>query len=127
MSCPWCKNPFAPEEFKHHKSCKEFDRELRENKMKIRDDVERLKQEVYANKDNHAEKHSGRHRSADAGGMTKQMKKKKDKLDPRCTGRLAPVACNVFMNVFYAGRYARCGTCACSTLHLVQVHCTPRV
>ena len=58
-------------------------------------------------------KHSGRHRSADAGGMTKQMKKKKDKLDPRCTGRLAPVACKVFMNVLYAGSYARCDVIRC--------------
>ena len=35
------------------------------------------------------------------------------KLDPRCTGRLAPVAANILMQVLYAARYARCDVIRC--------------
>ncbi len=44
VACPWCKNQFAPEDFKQYKSCKELVTEFRSNKMKIKAAVEELKE-----------------------------------------------------------------------------------
>ena len=112
VACPWCKNPFAPEDFKQYKSCKELDTEIRLNKMKIKAEVEEMKAQLPSARDNNS-KHGGREGSATAGVPSKNMQKKIRKLDPRCTGRLAPVAANILMQVLCAGRYARCDTIIC--------------
>ena len=58
-------------------------------------------------------KHGGREGSATAGVPSKSMQKQIRKLDPRCTGRLAPVAANILMQVLYTARYARCDVIRC--------------
>ena len=45
VACPWCQTPFAPEEFHQYESCEALDKEIRESKKKIRDEVEMLKKQ----------------------------------------------------------------------------------
>ena len=46
VACPWCKNPFALEDFKQYTSCKELGREIREDQMRIGAEVEECKNKV---------------------------------------------------------------------------------
>ena len=49
-------------------------------------------------------------------GITKQRKEKEETLDPRCTGKLAPIACGILMQVLYTGRYARADVQRCISM-----------
>ena len=66
MTCPWCKVPSAPEDFKKYTNIQELERELRENKKVIREQVEQIKEaaEKLAQQQG---KNSGRQRSEHSG------------------------------------------------------------
>ena len=91
---------------------KELDTEIPVNEMKIKGEVEELKEKLQSARDNNS-KNGGREGSATAGVPSKNMQKKIRKLDPRCTGRLARVAAKILMQVLYAARYARCDVIRC--------------